>query len=84
MTALSNMTQDELRALVAGTVRETLVQLGVDPSDPLEMQRDFQHLRQWRESGEELKRKGTLTLLGIFLSGTVALMLVGLRDYFQR
>ena len=54
MTALSNMTHDELRALVAGTVRETLVQLGVDPSDPLEMQRDFQHLRQWRESGEEL------------------------------
>lgn len=82
--SLADMTRDELRELIAETVRETLTQMGADPAHPLEMQRDFQHLRQWRRSGEELRSKGTLTLLGIFLSGTVALMLVGLRDYFQR
>ncbi|HHW65649.1 MAG TPA: hypothetical protein GX403_17175 [Rhodocyclaceae bacterium] len=82
--SLADMTRDELRELIAETVRETLTQMGADPAHPLEMQRDFQHLRQWRRSGEELRSKGTLALLGIFLSGTVALMLVGLRDYFQR
>jgi hypothetical protein len=64
-------------------VRETLMQMGADPSDPIEMQRDFQHLRQWRTAGENLKRQGTMTLLGIFITGTVALLLVGVRDYFQ-
>lgn len=77
------MTQDELQKLIAEAVRQTLLQMGADPSDPIEMQRDFQHLRQWRTAGENLKRQGTMTLLGIFITGTVALLLVGVRDYFQ-
>ena len=80
---LQNMTQDELQKLIAEAVRQTLLQMGADPSDPIEMQRDFQHLRQWRTAGENLKRQGTMTLLGIFITGTVALLLVGVRDYFQ-
>ena len=82
--SLQNMTQDELQKLIAEAVRQTLLQMGADPSDPIEMQRDFQHLRQWRTAGENLKRQGTMTLLGIFITGTVALLLVGVRDYFQR
>ncbi|GKR19055.1 hypothetical protein [Aeromonas caviae] len=81
--SLQNMTQDELQKLIAEAVRQTLLQMGADPSDPIEMQRDFQHLRQWRTAGENLKRQGTMTLLGIFITGTVALLLVGVRDYFQ-
>lgn len=81
--SLQNITQDELQKLIAEAVRQTLLQMGADPSDPIEMQRDFQHLRQWRTAGENLKRQGTMTLLGIFITGTVALLLVGVRDYFQ-
>ncbi len=81
--SLQNMTQDELQKLIAEAVRQTLLQMGADPSDPIEMQRDFQHLRQWRTAGENLKRQGTMTLLGIFITGTMALLLVGVRDYFQ-
>ncbi|WP_174834364.1 hypothetical protein, partial [Staphylococcus aureus] len=72
------MSHAELNSVVAEAVKQTLIQLGVDTSDPLAMQRDFQHLRQWRESGEDLKRKGTLALLGIFFSGLVTLLLLGL------
>lgn len=78
------MSHAELNSVVAEAVKQTLIQLGVDTSDPLSMQRDFQHLRQWRESGEDLKRKGTLALLGIFLSGLVTLLLLGLKDWFQK
>lgn len=82
--SLADMTRDELRELIAETVRETLTQMGADPAHPLEMQRDFQHLRQWRRAGEDLHHKGMLALLGIFLSGVVALVLVGVRDWFNK
>lgn len=82
--SLHDMTHDDLKKLIAEAVRETLVQMGADPSNPIEMQRDFQHLRQWRRAGEDLRSKGMLTLLSIFITGSVALLLVGLRDYFGK
>ena len=78
------MSQAELNRVVAEAVKQTLIQLGVDTSDPLAMQRDFQHLRQWRESGEDLKRKGTIALLGIFLSGLASLILLGIKEWFHK
>lgn len=82
--SLADMTRDELRELIAETVRETLTQMGADPAHPLEMQRDFQHLRQWRRAGEDLRSKGTLALLGIFLSGVAGLIAVGFRDWLDK
>lgn len=78
------MSHAELNSVVAEAVKQTLIQLGVDTSDPLAMQRDFQHLRQWRESGEDLKRKGTLALLGIFFSGLASLLILGLKEWAQK
>ena len=78
------MSHSELNEVVAEAVKQTLMQLGVDTSDPFAMQRDFQHLRQWRESGEDLKRKGTVVLLGIFVSGLVSLLIIGLRAWAQK
>lgn len=77
------LTPDEVSHMVAEAVRQTLLQMGIDTSDPIAMQRDFQHLRQWRESGEDLKRKGTMALLGIFLSGLGTLILLGLKEWLH-
>ena len=77
------LTPEEVSHMVAEAVRQTLLQMGIDTSNPIAMQRDFQHLRQWRESGEDLKRKGTVALLGIFLSGLVTLFLLGLKEWFH-
>lgn len=74
----------EVSDLVASAVRQTLLQLGIDAADPLEMQKDFQHLRDWRTSTTELKRKGLLALLGIVLSGFLGLVLLGFRDWLAR
>lgn len=78
------MTREEAAAFVAEAVRQTLLQLGVDATDPMEMQRDFQHLRQWRKAGEDLRSKGRLALLGIFLSGLVSLVAVGIKEWFSK
>ena len=69
---------------IAEAVKQTLIQLGVDTSDPIAMQRDFQHLRQWRESGDSLRDKGMLAILGIFLSGLAALLVMGVREWIHR
>jgi hypothetical protein len=71
----------EVQTLVGEAVKQTLIQLGVDASHPLEMQRDFQHLRQWRTAQAELKAKSMLALVGIVLSGTIALIMLGVREW---
>lgn len=69
--------------VIAEAVRQTLIQLGVDAENPLEMQRDFQHLRQWRKAEAELKSKGLIALVGILVSGFAALLLLGLRSWIK-
>lgn len=74
------MTEEQLRALVSSSVRETLLLLGVDASNPIEMQRDFQHLREWRLTVTRVKSKGVLTMLTILVSGTAAAFWVGFKE----
>lgn len=78
------MTQQELKELVSEAVTETLTKLGVDVTNPVEMQRDFQHLREWRNTTSTLKRHGLITLIGIFVAGAVAAMWLGFQSYFSR
>lgn len=77
-------TKADLADIVQKTVKQTLLQLGVDAQDPIEMQRDFQHLRQWRRAGEDLRNKGMLVLIGIFITGLVSLILVGIREWVTK
>lgn len=72
--------REEMRQLVRSAVLETLSQLGVDTSSPIEMQRDFQHLRDWRMAQEVIRRKGYMTLMGILVTGFVGLLWVGFKD----
>jgi hypothetical protein len=78
------MTQQELKELVSEAVTETLTKLGVDTTNPVEMQRDFQHLREWRQTTSSLKRHGMLTLLGIFIAGAVAALWLGFQSAFHK
>lgn len=48
--------------------------LGVDTRDPFAMQKDFAHLRAWRESTEQVKRKGILAMTGVLVTGTLAIL----------
>ena len=74
------LSKDEMRQIVKEAVSETLTQLGVDTSSPMEMQRDFQHLRDWRMAQEVIRRKGYMTLLGILVTGLAGLLWLGFKD----
>lgn len=79
-----SMSREELREVVREAVHETLITMGVDPKNPVEMQRDFQHLREWRNTTGALKRHGLLVLLGIFVAGTVAAIWLGFQSMLNK
>jgi hypothetical protein len=76
------MTSDELRKVMRETVHETLLTVGVQSSDPIEMQKDFQHLRDWRTSTEAVKRKGLMTLMTIAFAGVIGAVVMAVKSYF--
>lgn len=72
-----NITEDELRQIVRTTVEEVLTKIGVDHSDPGEMQRDFTHLRDWRKSVDKARDVGFMTALGIIVTGLLGALWLG-------
>lgn len=68
------MTEQEIRRIVAETVDQTLTRLGVDTHEPLEFQKDLQHLREWRQSVGTIKRQGLITAVGILTAGILGLI----------
>jgi hypothetical protein len=74
-----NMTEHELKKIVSEAVSETLLQLGIDASDPVEMQKDMAHLRAWRESVATVKQQSLITAVGILVAGALGLMWLALR-----
>lgn len=63
-------------------VRELLLAMGVDASDPkalIEMQKDFAHNRRWRESVETVRTKGLIVATGIVVSGIIGAIWMAMR-----
>jgi len=73
----------ELRDIVRQTVKDTLTTLGVDLKNPIQMQKDFQHLRDWREASDSIKTKGMLTFVGILVTGIIGAFVLGIKDFFN-
>ncbi len=75
------LSRSETQMLIAESVRQTLIQLGVESENPLEMQRDFQHLRAWRKSGEEIKSKSILVITGTFVTGLISIIWLSIKGH---
>lgn len=78
-----SMTEAEMRLLIRQTVSDTLTSLGIDHGEPHEMQKDFLHLREQRISSDAVKKKFQLTLVVTFLTGIIALIIMGVKEYFK-
>lgn len=83
-------------------VKDVLTAMGIDPSRPIEAQRDMAalrglretvmdeeyqrdmlHLRRWRKAMDGIQDKGTLTLVGIVVSGLAAALWLGLTSFIK-
>ena len=73
------LTHEDAEELIKRTVKETLVSMGVDTSKPLEMQRDFQALRDWRHSFTTMRKWGVMTIVITVTTGIVSALWIGLK-----
>lgn len=76
---VEGMNETELKKIVAEAVAETLLKLGIDASDPVELQKDMAHLREWRESVGTIKRQSLITAIGIVTVGILGLIWAALK-----
>lgn len=72
--------EEHHRQLIKDTVKETLMSLGLDMEDPIQLQRDFTHLREWRETTESLKSKGFTAMMAIVGLGILGMFITGFKD----
>lgn len=72
-----------MRTTIRDTVRQTLIEIGVERDSPLEMQRDFIYLRQWRMTHEKLGFRAAATLIAILIGGLIAAIWAGLRTFLE-
>ena len=66
--------KDVAEEAASKTVTQTLTSLGVDTTNPMEVQKDMQHLRQHREGWETSKARGWMALIGVAVVGAVSLL----------
>jgi hypothetical protein len=78
------LTRDEIDDVVRKTVKETLTSMGIDAADPIEMQRDFQTLRDWRRSVTAVRSKGMMTLIAILTTGLLAALWIGVKSVLSK
>jgi len=74
----------DMRVIVKEAVQETLVQMGLDTSNPIDMQRDFQHLRDWRIAQEALRQKGAFVMVSIIVTGVASLLWIGFKSFINQ
>lgn len=79
--AAAYLTTVDAKKLVEETVKLTLLQIGIDHADPMQMQADFQHLRKWRRAGEDIRSKGLTSLITIVVGGVAALLVIGFKHW---
>lgn len=73
------MSAEELEEAVQRGVTRALIQLGLDTSEPIDMQRDMQFLRDLRRSTESVKGKALVTVVGILIAGGMAALWLGFK-----
>lgn len=79
MSEQVTMTQEEMRRLAREIVQETLREMGLQVDDPIEMQRDFSHLRNWRLSVQAIQTRSLLSVFTILIAGLAGAVWLGIK-----
>jgi hypothetical protein len=78
------MTNEEVEAIVAKAVTETLVKLGIETGDYKEMQADFTHLRRWRKSVEQAQSYTFKAVVTTIAAGVMGAIWLGFQAMLHR
>ena len=78
-TQYVQLTRDELKGLMSEAVDAAFVRMGLDTTNPLETQRDMQHLRDWRLAVQSVTSKSMVSVVILILTGLIAATWVGIK-----
>lgn len=76
------MTEQELEEIAVRVTRRVLHDLGINTENPFEVRRDFEFVREWRRTTESVRDKSILTIVGILVAGSLAMVWLGVRHLF--
>lgn len=79
------LTEWELRRkrILKEAFRETLIEFGLDPAEPIEIQKDMAFLRRNRTLAENALVKALSALIGVVIPAAIALVVTGLQKVFH-
>ena len=77
------METKELKTVIKAAVKETLISIGINADDAIELQKDHSFIRELRKTHEAVKRKGLLALVGAVMTGAVTLLYFLIRDLWH-
>tara|TARA_R110002167_G_C12707228_1_gene655160 strand:- start:49612 stop:49908 length:297 start_codon:yes stop_codon:yes gene_type:complete len=60
-------------------VQETLITLGMDAGNPLQLQQDMAFIRELRETSEKVKSRGLLILVGLLMTALASAVWLGFK-----
>ena len=85
---MTELTKQELEAIAAAVaekaVNNVLQKLGIDPDKFQDSQADFAHLRKQRLASEQIGKLATRVLITIFFTGLCSVVVLGLKDFFNK
>lgn len=74
----------DLKEVVSMAVEETLIRLGLDMSDPIEIQKDMAFLRSVRVTTADVQHKGFLAVVSLCVAGLAGVVWAGIRLALQQ
>lgn len=74
------LTETQVRTIIKQSVHETLLSFGINPKEPVQLQKDFSFLREWRVTTDTVKKRGLFTMIGILVAGGLTLLWMGIKS----
>lgn len=79
LAAISSAAEKAAEEASRKVIQETLLALGINKDQPLELQKDMSFLRDWRTASDEVKKKSIMTIVGILITGALGILWLGLK-----
>lgn len=77
------MDTKELKEIIEAAVKETLISIGINADDAIELQKDHSFVRELRKTHEAVKRKGLMTLAGAVIIGALTFIVFLIREWLH-
>jgi hypothetical protein len=78
------MTETQLREVIRDTVKETLVQYGMESSDLTDVQKDLAFVRRCRTYSEQIGSKVVCVVVGLVVVGIVGGIWLAVKQHLSR